>query len=103
MIRSKLDKRALKAFDVWLNDFVVGKWFALPPKTPANILKVYRTAYQKMLKDPEFIKKAKSEFGDEFAMIPGKQLQKIATSLAETSDADLKFFLDLMNKHKLAL
>ncbi len=103
LIRSKLGKRARKAFDVWLNDFVVGKWFALPPKTPAKIVKVYRTAYLKMVKDPEFIKKAKAQFGDEFVMITGLQMQKIATSLANTNDADLKFFLDLMNKHKLAL
>jgi tripartite-type tricarboxylate transporter receptor subunit TctC len=103
MIRSKLDKRARKAFDGWLNDFIVGKWFVLPPKTPAKIVKIYRAAYQKMVKDPAFIKKAKSEFGDEFAMIPGEELQKIATTLAETSDEDLNFFLNLMKKHKLEL
>ncbi|MFT5540061.1 MAG: tripartite-type tricarboxylate transporter receptor subunit TctC, partial [Alphaproteobacteria bacterium] len=79
------------------------KFFALPPKTPANIVKVYRTAYQKMLKDPEFIKQAKREYGDEFVMIPGKQLHKIATTLAETDDEDLNFCLNLMKKHKLEL
>ncbi len=101
MIRPKLDAKARQAFDGWLNDFLVGKWFALPPKTPANMVKAYRTAYQKMSKDPEFIKRGKKLFGKDFAMLSGAAVAHVARRLADTTKADLQFFIDLGKKHKL--
>jgi tripartite-type tricarboxylate transporter receptor subunit TctC len=101
MVGPKLDAKARRAFDGWLNDFLVGKWFALPPKTSAKMVKVYRTAFKKMSKDPEFIKRGKKLFGKDFAMLSGEAVGHIARRLANTSAADLNFFTELGKKHKL--
>jgi tripartite-type tricarboxylate transporter receptor subunit TctC len=51
-IKDPLEKQS---FAYWTNLTSVDKWLALPPETPAEILKVYRTAFDKMVADSEFL------------------------------------------------
>ena len=60
---SGLDK---EAFDFWTKASGIDKWYALPPKTPKAIVGVYRVAFIKANKDPEYIKFAKHQFSVDF-------------------------------------
>lgn len=71
---SGLDKAA---FGFWISQTGIDKWYALPPKTPDDIAGVYRAAFAKATKDPEFIRVAKHQFSADFRPV------KAATIAAE--------------------
>lgn len=101
LILSKLKGEALAAYNTWLDDQLVDKWFALPPGTPAEIVKVYRDAFSKVAKDPEFLARAEKEFGEDFSPMSGEELGRIAKALAATKDEDIQFLNNLRVKYKL--
>jgi tripartite-type tricarboxylate transporter receptor subunit TctC len=77
--KSPLDKKVL-AF--YASGAAVGRSFAAPPGVPADRVKVLRTAFDEMLKDPEFlaeIEKTKAEFRP----LSGEKLQ---TLIADTAN-----------------
>lgn len=76
---SGIDKRV---FDFWtaLND--IDKWYALPPNTPPEIVKAYRDAWAKMVKDPEFIRFGKLQFSADFEAVPGEKQQQMVNITA---------------------
>jgi hypothetical protein len=98
MIRPKLKGAALKAYQTWMDDQLVDKWMALPPKTPDAYVEVYRKAYAAVMKDRKFMDIAKREFGEDFEAYPGKTMDKIAQDLAATPTEDLAYFLNLRKK-----
>lgn len=101
LIRPKLKGPALKAYQTWLDDQLVDKWIALPPKTPADMVAAHRAAFLKAVKDPKFMEIAKQEFGEDFGVYSGAAMDKIVKSLVETSDDDLAFLVNLRKKHGL--
>ena len=101
LILPKLQGEALAAYNTWLNDQIVDKWVALPPGTPADIVKAYRDAFDKAARDPELLSRTEKEFGDEFNPMGGEEVGRVAKALAATRDEDLQFFKDLKTKYKL--
>lgn len=101
LIRDKLDAKATKAYQTWLNDQAIEKWVALPPGTPAAYVAAWRAAYGKVMTDPGFVALAKREFGGDFGWLNGHQMNGIVRSLVATTDADLAFFTALRAKHGL--
>lgn len=67
MVRGKLSGLTEEAFDYWLKSDQLDKWFALPPKVPTDVVKMYVAAYEKLITDPEFIKAGKLQFSADFA------------------------------------
>ena len=60
LITAKLtDPSTRDAFSYLEAMCLVDPWVSLPPDTPAPIVAMYREAFQKMLKDPEFLEKGK--------------------------------------------
>ena len=102
MIRPKMDAAARKAYQTWLEDQVVEKFMALPPKTPDDITKIYVAAYKAVMEDPAYRKIAARRFGDDFGWIPAPEMQRIVKNLVATTDADLAYFTRLRIKHGLA-
>ncbi|MDX1484630.1 MAG: hypothetical protein R3229_09125 [Alphaproteobacteria bacterium] len=102
MIWPKMDATARKAYEIWLQDNVVEKFMALPPKTPDDITKVYVAAYKAVMEDPKYQAIAAREFGDDFGWIPAPEMQRIVKNLVDTTDQDLAFFTQLRIKHGLA-
>ncbi len=100
MILPKLGGEALAAYNTWLNDQLVDKWFALPPGTPAEFVAAYRQAFVKGVKDPEFLARTEKEFGEDFSPMNGEELGRIAKALAATRDEDLQFFNNLRTKYR---
>ena len=76
--KTPLDKQVL-AF--YASGAAVGRSFMAPPGLPADRVKVMRTAFDDMLKDPEFlaeIEKSKAEFKP----LSGEKLQELIVGTA---------------------
>lgn len=99
IILPNLDGAARTAFLNMYADFLVNKWVALPPKTPANHVQAYRASYQMAVKDPEFRKFAEGDMGPEYTPLSCEQLQTIVADLGNTSDADITFVKALAKKY----
>jgi hypothetical protein len=82
LVEGKTSGITKRAFDFWtaLND--IDKWYALPPNTPPAIVKAYRDAWAKMVKDPEFIRLGKLQFSADFEPVPGEKQQQMVNTTA---------------------
>jgi tripartite-type tricarboxylate transporter receptor subunit TctC len=101
MVLPKVDGVAKEAFESWLYSNQVGKWFALPPKTPPEVAETYRGAYRKIMADPKFLERAKREFGEDFEPMWGENLTHVVKALASTSDEAMTFTTAMRVKHGL--
>jgi tripartite-type tricarboxylate transporter receptor subunit TctC len=93
---------AREAFDYFLFSSAVGKWLALAPGTPQELVRAWRDAYRRTCEDADFLAAARAEIGEDFAPMPVEDLTLAAKRLAETSDAALAFEAGLKTKHGLA-
>lgn len=82
LIKGKLSGVQAEAFDFWNKLNMLDKWYALPPGTPQDVVEAYRTAWSKMIKDPDFIKKGELQFSADFEPMTG---QVMAEAVAATS------------------
>ncbi len=73
---------AKQAFDFWSKTNQIDKWYALPPKTPKDIVAVYRVAFTKATKDPEFIKFGKHQFSIDFRTVSAATIAELIGSTA---------------------
>jgi hypothetical protein len=89
-----------EAFKFWETLNSADKWFALAPGTPEDILAAYRDAYQKMSEDKSFMSSS-MKISDGFYSISGLEFAKMIDTLANTPDAALEYFRDLMRKQGL--
>ncbi|MGE5539792.1 MAG: Bug family tripartite tricarboxylate transporter substrate binding protein [Gemmatimonas sp.] len=92
-----VDPVAREAFDYWKNTTQVGQWLALPPDTPPAIVRAYRDAFQRALKNPEFIARLKRLNADIVEMSAAETAALVA-QLAGTSDAALAYMQGLQRK-----
>jgi len=90
-----------ETFDFWtaLND--IDKWYALPPGTPKDVVEAYRTAWDKMVKDPEFIKQGKNLFSVDFTPVAGKVQQDLVQKTAYPRNDIVNHMDKLKEKHGL--
>lgn len=79
IVAGKLSGVALRAYEAWSSENQVDKWFALPPNTPADIVKTYRAAFAKAIKDPDFLKFAKHQFSADLSFQTGDELRRLVT------------------------
>ena len=84
-----------KAFNYWFGLVVLDKWLALPPDTPAPILQVYRDAFDKMSKDPEFIERGK-KMSEDFAPQAGKDVEDLLKTLGDTTPEALDYIKNML-------
>lgn len=87
-----------KAFEAWETLVQAGKWVALPPRSPQDIVAIYRAAFDKMSKDEQFLAEAPGVLGDGFTIISGEEMQKVAIASDSISDDSLKFMDRLREK-----
>ena len=92
------DPKEIKAFEAWETLAQVGKWMGLPPDTPSNVVKTYRDAFNKIVKDKNFEAEASKILGEGFTTATGEEMQRVAMDSSSVSDDDLKFFEQLREK-----
>jgi tripartite-type tricarboxylate transporter receptor subunit TctC len=88
----------VKAFAAWKTLTQIGKWLALPPDTPAEIVAVYRQAFAKITEDTRFQAEASRILGEDFTTISGDDMAQVAATAAAVGDEELKFFDQLREK-----
>lgn len=101
LVKGKTRGLVDEAFDFWsaLND--MDKWYALPPGTPKQILDTYRTAWSKMIKDPEFIRQGKLLFSQDFNPVSGERITEVVTKTAYPKSEIVAFMDQLKTKYGL--
>ncbi len=81
LMKGKVSGLDEQAFDFWQKVTGIDKWYALPPKTPDNIAKVYREAFIKANKDPDYLKFAQHQFGADYRAVSAKVIaDQVATT-----------------------
>jgi len=101
MLDGKIDGAARRAFDGWLRTVQIGKYYALPPNTPAQYVAAYRNAFAKMLRDPEFQQQAKTAIDPDYVMMSADETNELIAELVAMPDEDLEFLNRLRNKYGL--
>jgi tripartite-type tricarboxylate transporter receptor subunit TctC len=101
MMEGKVTGLPAEAFDFWtaLND--MDKWYGLPPNTPKEIVDVYRAAWDKMVKDPEFIKQGKQLFSADFQPVSGEIITEHVKKTAYPKAEIVAFMDQLKTKYGL--
>lgn len=101
-IRPKLDSDlARKAFDYWEGLNAQDKWVALPEKTPADMVAVYRTAFRAVAQDKDFLDQGTRIISAEFSPILPEDQEKLLRQVATTPDEALGYLNVLKKKQGL--
>lgn len=90
--------REISAFKAWELLVQGGKWYALPPNTPSELVEIYRKAFMASVGDPEFASWASKSLGEDFAIATGEEMEGIADKSDLISDSDVAFFDELREK-----
>jgi len=101
LVDGKLTGQALAAFTEWQNETQLGKWYALPPGTPAEIVATYRTAFTAACADPEFLAAAAKLLRPDFKPVTTADLDGIVGIMVGTAPEILDLMLGLRKKYGL--
>jgi hypothetical protein len=77
LVAGKVSGLTAETFDFWVNKTELDRWYALPPGTPKAVAETYRAAWSRMVVDPEFLKSAHLQFGEDFTPTTGDHVAKM--------------------------
>jgi tripartite-type tricarboxylate transporter receptor subunit TctC len=100
-LAARLPAPGRSAFENWLKTVQIGKYYALPPNTPASYVAAYRAAFAAMQNDPEFVREARAAIDPDYVMMTAQETASLIADLAETPNQDLEFLNRLRNKYGL--
>ena len=92
---------ARRAFENWLRTVQIGKYYALPPNTPAPYVAAYRDAFVRMQSDPGFQQQAKTAIDPDYVMMSAPETKQLIEDLVATPNEDLEFLNRLRGKYSL--
>ena len=101
LMEGKVTGVAAEALDFWTALQDSDKWYALPPGTPKEILETYRTAWTKMVKDPEFLRLGRAQFSPDFSAVSGERQQEMIEKTAYPATHITAFMDELKIKNGL--
>ena len=82
MVAGKLSGLAKETYEFWSSGVQMDKWYALPAGTPPQYVAAYRKAWNNLIQDPEFIKTAQLQFGDDVTPVTGDDVAKLVKATA---------------------
>lgn len=94
------DKLALAAFAYWKSIMTTDKWVALAPGTPAEVVEVYRDAFEKVSADKELLA-AGTKIKEDLIPIDHQEMKALIWRLADTPPEAIDFTMALMEKQGL--
>ena len=83
--------RARSAFKAWWTMVQVGKYYMLPPTTPAAVVKVFRAAFHKALAGKDLDRKIKLMWNPGYTVATGPEMTKLVRDIKKVTDEDLTF------------
>ena len=91
LLHGKLPTEGESSFQSWLETTQIGKFYALPPGTPAPYVAAWRQAFAKLGQDAEFARLAATQLDPDYVLVTEADLRQVITSVVETPDADIAF------------
>lgn len=101
LLEGKLTGIARETFSFWSDSNQIDKWYALPPKTPASIVAVFRAAFTRAVKDPDFIKYGKAQFSPDFRPQTADEMTRLVQTTSYPSAAMTSYTHKLKVKYGL--
>ena len=101
IVAPKLSSDDAEILLAWLQTQYIDKWFALPPNTPEPIVKAYNDAFNKAVQDPEFIRQAKLQFGEDFGATSARNMTQLVHGMVKNGPRVDKHMKGLREKHGL--
>lgn len=92
---------AWKGYRSVIGSSEIDKWLALPPKTPDQVVAVYRAAFESLVKDPEFLKTAHKQISEELYISSGGDVEKAIRELLNAPDEVKEYADNLREKYNL--
>jgi tripartite-type tricarboxylate transporter receptor subunit TctC len=107
IFRSAMDSRiqdplARKALDYWCDSSSVAVWLALPPGTPPDVVATYRAAFEKTMKDPDFVAHG-TTFSKDFVPVSADRITTVVKDFAGVSPQVLEFMPHMLRAQGLKL
>ena len=102
LAEKQIDELARAAYEHWTGPSTVDKWLALPPNTPAKYVNAYREAFQKAVRDPEFLKLAREQLGTDVTFFNGEWLNRRIPQIVEAPEEVLRYASELRKKYGIA-
>lgn len=96
----KLPPLAEKGFRYWSTLIEMDKWFALPPGTPQNIVDVYREAFARVSKTPEFLEQGK-RISDDFEPMSWSDVETRIKNLGDTPPEAIDYISQMLARQGL--
>lgn len=101
MVMPSLKKDEQEILLAWLQTQYIDKWFALPAGTPEPMVQAYKKAFIQASKDPEFIKAAVIQFGEDFATTSADNMTGLVNGMVKNSERVDKHMRYLREKNGL--
>ncbi len=101
MVKGKVKGPAREAYLAWERVGQVGKWYALPPGTPKEIVRVHRAAFTKTMNDPGFRKTSKTQISEDLEAMSAADVADLVGKLSATPDEARTYTDVLKKKHGL--
>ena len=103
LIEGKItDPLAKQAYNYWESVIAVDKWVALAEDTPEDLANAYRAAFQRMIKDPDFIERGK-KISEDLAPMSHIDMEKFIGQMAGVTEETEIFIKNLLRKQGLRI
>jgi hypothetical protein len=101
MVEGKTSGLTAETFEFWNSSVQMDKWYALPTGTPKEYVEAYRTAWNALVKDPEFLKQAYLQFGEDFTPVSGAYVARMVSKTSYPAKEITAHFEGLKIKYGL--
>jgi tripartite-type tricarboxylate transporter receptor subunit TctC len=85
------------AFRAWWTMVQVGKYFMLPPKTSADVVKGYRAAFHKAVADKDVDRQLKAVWSPVYTVSTGPEMLEVVRGIKRITDEDLRYIDKIRN------
>lgn len=101
LLEGKLDDPLVaKAFEYWSSIAVTDKWLALPPKSANPMLHVYRAAYGKIIRDTDFLERAR-KISEDFSPMQSGEVETLINRLGSLPPQAIEYMTVILRKQGL--
>lgn len=103
MIEGKItDAAGQQAYKYWESVLAVDKWIALAEGTPEELANDYRAAFQRMIKDPDFLERSK-KISEDLSPMSHVDMEKFIGQMAGVTEETETFIKNLLRKQGLRI